>query len=167
MTNNNNFSQKNSLSSIFNDDLDDMGLFSSLSDSRKNFMNLTTGNLFKQQQQLMQNRMQEMNNSFKGLLNNNGSNNINSSLNHGLKGLTNNSNEVAINTKKPEEEVDLLKDLLIKNLNTNNTDTNFYGVCLKCNDKIIGADNGLKAMDQLFHTNCFTCHGCGKLKTLL
>ena len=73
-----------------------------------------------------------------------------------------NNNELLIsnnnNSKKAEEEVDLLKDLLNKNLNT---DTNYYGICMKCSDKIIGAESGLKAMDQLFHVKCFTCHGCG------
>ncbi len=58
------------------------------------------------------------------------------------------------------DEVDLLKDLLMKNLNASN-DPNFFGMCMKCNDKIYGADNGLRAMDQLFHVACFACQGCG------
>ena len=67
------------------------------------------------------------------------------------------------NGSKPKnqsiDEVDLLKDLLMKNLNAS-SDPNFFGMCMKCNDKIYGADNGLRAMDQLFHVSCFNCHGC-------
>lgn len=69
-------------------------------------------------------------------------------------------------TEKPKsttnsnlDEVDLLKDLLMKNLNAS-SDPNFFGMCLKCNEKIYGADNGLRAMDQLFHVECFACQGC-------
>lgn len=95
----------------------------------------STGNLLNKQQF----DLKQMNN-FKGL---------NSAMNNML---TNNMNE--------EDEVDLLKDLLMKNLNSSN-DPNFYGICMKCSEKIYGADNGLRAMDQLFHVKCFVCHGCG------
>lgn len=59
-----------------------------------------------------------------------------------------------------EDEVDLLKDLLVRNLNSAK-EQNFYGICTRCNDKIIGAENGLRAMDNLFHVTCFVCYGCG------
>jgi hypothetical protein len=81
----------------------------------------------------------------------------------------NNNNNVNIKNKV-EDEVDLLKDLLIKKLNTTNdlkatttqtaANNAFYGVCVKCNDKIVGVENGLKAMDNLFHVTCFICYGC-------
>lgn len=64
---------------------------------------------------------------------------------------------------KIEDQVDMLKELLMKNLNSSN-DSNFYGVCKKCNEGIIGIENGLRAMDGLFHVECFCCHGCGKCK---
>ena len=67
-----------------------------------------------------------------------------------------------------EDEVDLLKDLLIKNLNSaviketqSQNQNKFYGVCNRCNEKIIGAENGLRAMENLFHVTCFVCYGCG------
>lgn len=59
-----------------------------------------------------------------------------------------------------EDEVDLLKDLLVRNLNSANQQ-NFFGICTKCNEKIMGAENGLRAMDNLFHVTCFVCYGCG------
>lgn len=59
-----------------------------------------------------------------------------------------------------EDEVDLLKDLLIRNLNSAK-EPNFYGICTRCNEKIVDAENGLRAMDNLFHVSCFVCYGCG------
>ena len=76
-----------------------------------------------------------------------------------------------------EDEVDLLKDLLMKNLNTSTTTASqsgevnshapttasntFFGYCMRCNEKIIGAENGLRAMEALFHVACFNCYACG------
>jgi hypothetical protein len=71
-----------------------------------------------------------------------------------------------------EQEVDLLKDLLVKNLNMHNNNNNknenavqennaFYGICSRCNEQVIGAENGLRAMDQVFHLACFSCFSCG------
>ena len=94
--------------------------------------------------QLFQKQQQFLNSNFTGLLNKNRNNDFN------------------MIPKSTLDEVDLLKDLLMKNLNAS-SDANFFGVCTKCNDKIYGADNGLRAMDQLFHANCFACCGCGFL----
>lgn len=101
-------------------------------DNLNNYNISLTGNMLNKQQYDLK-QQQQMNN-FKGLIN------------------TTNLDE--------EDEVDLLKDLLMKNLNSS-SDPNFYGVCMKCSEKIYGADNGLRAMDQLFHVKCFVCHGCG------
>ncbi len=68
-----------------------------------------------------------------------------------------------------EDEVDLLKDLLIKNLNSSNLNSpsrtpvndGLYGICVRCNEKVIGVDNGISAMDNLFHVPCFSCFSCG------
>ncbi len=108
-----------------------------------------TGNLLNKQQlnqQHQQYDLKQMNSNFKGIMSGNNANNTNLNL------MKNNMDE--------EDEVDLLKDLLMKNLNSSN-DPNFYGICMKCSEKIYGADNGLRAMDQLFHVKCFTCHSCG------
>lgn len=63
-------------------------------------------------------------------------------------------------TRIVEDQVDLLKDLLIKNLNAP-ASADFYGYCMRCNEKIIGAENGLKAMENVFHVACFNCYSCG------
>jgi hypothetical protein len=82
-----------------------------------------------------------------------------------------------INTQKEEEN--LLKDLLIRNFNLNDlnkveqrqqqlqkqqqqpkNEMEFFGFCRKCKEKIIGGENGVRAMDELFHVKCFCCHGC-------
>ena len=83
----------------------------------------------------------------------------------------NNSNENQ-KSRLIEDEVDLFKDLLIKNLNLNSNNlieaasssgssNNVYGVCVRCNERVIGAENGIKAMDCLFHVACFSCFSCG------
>ncbi len=97
------------------------------------------------QYQKINNNLQQMNNNFISSFDN-----INN-----LK----NQNDLNTTSKNSLDEVDLLKDLLMKNLNAPN-DPNYFGICLKCNEKIYGADNGLRAMDQLFHVNCFNCHSC-------
>ena len=84
--------------------------------------------------------------------------------------LTNNLNKgnVVINNSlrnQSEDEVDMLRDILMKNLyvSTQQNDTNLYGSCFRCNQNIYGAENGLRAMDHLFHVNCFNCFACGSL----
>jgi hypothetical protein len=72
----------------------------------------------------------------------------------------NNSNNINNKTRVVEDQVDLLKDLLMKNLNAP-ASAEFYGYCMRCNEKIIGAENGLKAMDNVFHVRCFSCYACG------
>jgi hypothetical protein len=60
-----------------------------------------------------------------------------------------------------DDQVDILKELLMKNL-LGSQDPNFEGICGKCGESIIG-DVGLKAMDQLFHAKCFNCSSCSKV----
>jgi len=90
------------------------------------------------------------------------SNNTNTSLaNKGNIVISSNNN-----LRNPsEDEVDVLRDILMKNLlaSTHQNDTNFYGTCFRCNQNIYGAENGLRAMDHLFHVNCFNCFACGSL----
>ncbi|CAF0914906.1 unnamed protein product [Brachionus calyciflorus] len=80
------------------------------------------------------------------------------------RALSNKSPTTPTTNTRVEDEVDLLKDLLVKNLNSSthqNEQQQCVGVCTKCNQKIIGAENGLKSNDCLYHINCFVCHGCG------
>jgi hypothetical protein len=109
-------------------------------------------------------------------INNNNRNNFNINLTGNLvKQSTDNSSHPSsptyqirntTNRNKIEDEVDLLKDLLMKNLHANggennNNDTNYYGVCVRCNENVIGIENGLRAMEQIFHVRCFSCYTCG------
>lgn len=66
-----------------------------------------------------------------------------------------------LTTSRSEDEVDLLKDLLVKNLHASG-DPKFCGICSKCNENIIGAETGLRAMENLYHVSCFNCVRCGK-----
>ena len=34
-------------------------------------------------------------------------------------------------------------------------------MCTRCNDEIVGEENGLVAMDRMYHVSCFTCTMCG------
>lgn len=35
-----------------------------------------------------------------------------------------------------------------------------YGLCVKCGEKVVGENSGCTAMEQIYHTKCFTCHHC-------
>ncbi|KAJ8985188.1 hypothetical protein NQ317_018217 [Molorchus minor] len=62
-----------------------------------------------------------------------------------------------------EQEVDSLTDLLVQGMGGVGPDgeqEDVYGVCVKCGEKIIGENSGCTAMEQLYHTTCFTCHHC-------
>ncbi|XP_072378988.1 uncharacterized protein Zyx isoform X1 [Diabrotica undecimpunctata] len=63
-----------------------------------------------------------------------------------------------------EQEVDSLTDLLVQGMRGGEVSDvdqeDVYGICVKCGDKIIGENSGCTAMDQLYHTKCFTCHHC-------
>lgn len=36
------------------------------------------------------------------------------------------------------------------------------GICNKCDDKVIGSENGSQAMGKLYHRSCFVCNVCSK-----
>lgn len=38
----------------------------------------------------------------------------------------------------------------------------FFGMCHKCGDKVIGEGNGCSAMGEVYHVNCFTCAVCSQ-----
>ncbi|CAF1099093.1 unnamed protein product [Adineta steineri] len=62
--------------------------------------------------------------------------------------------------KRDHYNVDQLTKFFIKNMNTTN-EANVFGMCARCNDEIIGEENGLVAMDRMYHVPCFTCTMCG------
>lgn len=58
-----------------------------------------------------------------------------------------------------EQEVDALTDMLIQGMGGEG-EGYVYGICVKCGLKVVGENSGCTAMDQIYHTRCFTCHQC-------
>ncbi|GAB6025250.1 hypothetical protein CHUAL_010671 [Chamberlinius hualienensis] len=58
-----------------------------------------------------------------------------------------------------EDEVDVLTNLLVRSM-VHSGDTDFFGICSKCGEKVTGEGTGCTAMDQVFHVKCFTCYVC-------
>lgn len=56
--------------------------------------------------------------------------------------------------------VENLTDLLVQGMDNSIDPEDVYGTCIKCKEKIVGANSGCTAMDQLYHTKCFTCYVC-------
>nr|CAI5837554.1 unnamed protein product [Callosobruchus analis] len=63
-----------------------------------------------------------------------------------------------------EREVECLTEMLVRGMRgdagADYNEEDVYGTCIKCGEKIIGENSGCTAMDQLYHTKCFTCHQC-------
>lgn len=58
-----------------------------------------------------------------------------------------------------ETEVEALTDLLVHSMDPgNNVDS--FGICVACNERVIGENSGCTAMDQVYHIACFTCSQC-------
>lgn len=58
-----------------------------------------------------------------------------------------------------EEEVDHLTDLLVQGMDSAD-ESDVYGICVKCGEKVVGENSGCTAMEQVYHITCFTCHHC-------
>ncbi|CAB3359398.1 Hypothetical predicted protein [Cloeon dipterum] len=59
-----------------------------------------------------------------------------------------------------EAEVDALTDLLLQSMDSANPDSDFYGMCSQCGERVVGEGSGCTAMDKIYHIRCFTCHQC-------
>ncbi|KAI7698053.1 Lipoma-preferred partner -like protein, partial [Sarcoptes scabiei] len=64
------------------------------------------------------------------------------------------------NTKQAQE-VDHLTNLLVKSME-DSVEPDFFGMCNKCGEKVIGEGSGCTAMEQVYHIQCFTCYVCNK-----
>uniref|UniRef100_A0AAG5D8I0 LIM zinc-binding domain-containing protein n=1 Tax=Anopheles atroparvus TaxID=41427 RepID=A0AAG5D8I0_ANOAO len=59
-------------------------------------------------------------------------------------------------TMNKETEVDTLTDLLVQSIQ----DTDSFGTCVKCGERVVGEKTGCTAMDKIYHIACFTCQQC-------
>ncbi|XP_058454064.1 lipoma-preferred partner homolog [Malaya genurostris] len=73
--------------------------------------------------------------------------------------ITNASNQLPPHNAPKESEVDTLTDLLVQSMD-NVQDSDSFGTCVKCCERVIGENTGCTAMDQVYHIACFTCHQC-------
>ena len=62
--------------------------------------------------------------------------------------------------RNQESEVDALTDLLVESMQQSSLGTDNYGVCVKCNGRIMDENSGCTAMEQIYHIACFTCQHC-------
>ncbi|KAH9409712.1 E3 ubiquitin-protein ligase NRDP1 [Tyrophagus putrescentiae] len=62
---------------------------------------------------------------------------------------------------KEEDEVDHLTDLLVKSMESS-AEPDFFGMCNKCGEKVVGEGSGCTAMEMVYHIQCFTCFECNK-----
>ncbi|XP_022090292.1 lipoma-preferred partner homolog isoform X2 [Acanthaster planci] len=62
--------------------------------------------------------------------------------------------------KGTEAEIDALTNLLMQNMEVAPDEGEFFGICAKCGQKVVGDNNGCTAMDQVYHIDCFTCDTC-------
>lgn len=58
-----------------------------------------------------------------------------------------------------EVEVDDLTAMLVNSMD-NIQDGDSYGICVKCNNRIVGENTGCTAMNLIYHITCFTCYQC-------
>ncbi|KAK7867242.1 hypothetical protein R5R35_000234 [Gryllus longicercus] len=58
-----------------------------------------------------------------------------------------------------EAEVDALTDLLVQSMDGSG-DSEIYGTCVACGQKVIGEGSGCTAMHRVYHIKCFTCQHC-------
>ncbi|XP_044573946.1 zyxin isoform X2 [Drosophila ananassae] len=69
-------------------------------------------------------------------------------------GLTNDYEESSVYRQKFDGAPNILSTIDVTNELEN------YGICVKCNSRVLGETSGCTAMSQIFHVTCFTCTEC-------
>lgn len=65
-------------------------------------------------------------------------------------------------SQSQEDELEFYTKSLIDKMNSPG-DKEMYGYCGKCNGIVEGEKTGCKAMDKIYHVDCFRCKTCDKL----
>ncbi|XP_061919054.1 LIM domain-containing protein 1 isoform X1 [Entelurus aequoreus] len=60
-----------------------------------------------------------------------------------------------------EAQLEALTKNLEKDMDTQHK-ADYFGVCVKCNKAVYGANQACQAMGSLYHDNCFTCSACSR-----
>lgn len=85
--------------------------------------------------------------------------NISGTTNTSLQNFGNNVPNSGKSPLPKEEEVDALTNLLVQSI-SDSQDLDVFGVCVKCNEKVVGENSGCTAMGYMYHVKCFCCHRC-------
>ncbi|KAK8724381.1 hypothetical protein OTU49_011368, partial [Cherax quadricarinatus] len=61
-----------------------------------------------------------------------------------------------------ERKLEALTQQIEEEMEKQEQEGEYYGVCHTCGDKVTGAGQACQAMGNLYHTNCFICCSCGR-----
>lgn len=61
-----------------------------------------------------------------------------------------------------ERKIEELTRQLEEEMEKNEEQGEYFGICHTCGDKVTGAGQACQAMGNLYHTNCFICCSCGR-----
>lgn len=61
-----------------------------------------------------------------------------------------------------ERKIEELTRQLEEELERNEEQGEYFGICHTCSEKVTGAGQACQAMGNLYHTNCFICCSCGR-----
>ena len=61
-----------------------------------------------------------------------------------------------------ERKIEELTRKLEEEMEKNEEQGEYFGICHTCKEKVTGAGQACQAMGNLYHTNCFICCSCGR-----
>ncbi|GFT07662.1 LIM domain-containing protein jub [Nephila pilipes] len=61
-----------------------------------------------------------------------------------------------------EKKIEALMREIEDEMENNPSDSDYFGICHICGEKVSGAGQACQAMGNLYHTNCFICCSCGR-----
>lgn len=61
-----------------------------------------------------------------------------------------------------ERKIEELTRQLEEEMEKNEEQGEYFGICHTCREKVTGAGQACQAMGNLYHTNCFICCSCGR-----